>query len=661
MSFVIPSVFTAVNKFSGPLKSMGADVQAFASKAEAGIARSERAFKKFTPTLSHMAHEIIEAFTAVAIAQKLMQGIEFSFEAVEGYENKLVNLKATTGLTGEAFEKFNETILDVAKSSKRSALDVADVFTIVAKANPDLLDNAEAIGQISAAAILAAKATGQELGPTTQSLTNVMTQMGIKAEEAAGFVDILAAASKVGKYPMLELADGITQFSATAKLMHMSLAEDTALLQLSSTFRKTGEGATDSGAHISKFLMKLEGLNRPTKEIAKLLGHAGVSTKLLSSPTATLTQKLTELKKIGSNGALLDKIFGARQAEFAKGLLSHADGLEKIIDKTKEKGAAEEMAAERESTLTAALDRLKAAWINMLVGNQKATGVLTIFMHVVEFVTDHLEAIVKIGGLILGFFALWKTALIVGRIALVSYNVVLGIMGALSGEVAISVGSSTIALGAYRMVLGLATAAQWLLNAALLANPIGLIVVGIAALIAVIALIINKWNEWGAALAIFLGPLGMVISLVQAFRRNWDMIGDAFKNGGILAGLKAIGKTLLDAVLMPLQQILSLIGKFTGADWATNAAASIAKFRDNSGTDSGVDEDGNPLTNKGVVDTRNAQHKAMIAKYEQTNNAKVGITIDNKSGQPVSASGSGQGISIKTTSTMPMGGGGASW
>lgn len=659
--FVIPSIFTAVNKFSAPLKGMGADIQAFASKAETSIARSERAFRKFSPVLSHAAHEILEAFTAVAFAQKLMQGIEFSFEAVESYENKLVNLKATTGLSGKAFEKFNDSILEVAKSSKRSALDVADVFTIVAKANPDLLDNADAIGKISAAAILASKAAGQELGPTTQSLTNVFSQMNIKADQAGDFVNTLAAASKVGKYQMLELADGITQFSQTAKLMKMSVVEDVALLQLSSTFRKTGEGATDSGNHISKFLMKLEGLNRPTKEMAKLLTHAGVSTKLLSSPTTTLTQKLTELKKIGSNGALIDKIFGARQAEFAKGLLAHSDGLAKVIEKTKERGAAEEMAAERESTLTAALARLKAAWINMLVGNDKATGALTIFMRVVVFLTDHLQTIVKIGAYILGFFALWKTALIVCRISMIAYNVVLAIMGAVSGEVAISVGSCSLALGVYRAALGVATAAQWLLNSALLANPIGLVVVAIAAMVAVVALVINKWNEWGAALALFLGPLGMIISLVQAFRRNWDMIGDAFKNGGILSGLKAIGKTLLDAILMPLQQILGLIGKFTGADWATNAAKGIAKFRDNAGTDSGVDEEGNPLTNKGIVDTRNAQHKAMIEKYEQTNNSKIGILIDNKSGQSVSTSGGGKGIGIKTTSTMPMGGGGANW
>src|SRR5690606_34754624 len=129
------------------------------------------------------------------------------------------------------------------------------------------------------------------------------------------------------------------------------------------------------------------------------------------------------------------------------------------------------------------------------------------------------------------------------------YNVALGGMGAISGTAAIAVGKNAIALGAYKTVLAIATAAQWAWNVAMTANPIGLIIVGVAALIGLVALIINKWNEWGAAVVLFLGPLGFVISLIQSFRRNWYMVTESFRTGGILGGLKAIGKVMLDAVL----------------------------------------------------------------------------------------------------------------
>jgi len=103
--------------------------------------------------------------------------------------------------------------------------------------------------------------------------------------------------------------------------------------------------------------------------------------------------------------------------------------------------------------------------------------------------------------------------------------------------------------------------AQALLNVVMTANPIGIIVVAVGALIGLIITVIKKYDEWGAAVTLLMGPLGMVINLVQSFRRNWDAIVEAFKTEGIIAGLKKIGVTLLDAILYPLQQLLETLSK----------------------------------------------------------------------------------------------------
>jgi hypothetical protein len=39
MAFTIPSIFTAIDRFTSPMKNMGRSIEAFASKAEAGLAR----------------------------------------------------------------------------------------------------------------------------------------------------------------------------------------------------------------------------------------------------------------------------------------------------------------------------------------------------------------------------------------------------------------------------------------------------------------------------------------------------------------------------------------------------------------------------------------------------------------------------------------------
>lgn len=119
--------------------------------------------------------------------------------------------------------------------------------------------------------------------------------------------------------------------------------------------------------------------------------------------------------------------------------------------------------------------------------------------------------------------------------------------------------------------------AQWNLNAAMTANPIGVIIVGIAALIALVTAIIIKYDEWGAAITFLLGPLGWVINLIMSFRRHWDSIVQAFQTDGIIGGLKRIGLVILDALLMPVQQLLELIAKIPGMKGIAGGAADWIK------------------------------------------------------------------------------------
>ncbi|MDQ8012042.1 MAG: phage tail tape measure protein [Flavobacterium nitrogenifigens] len=125
------------------------------------------------------------------------------------------------------------------------------------------------------------------------------------------------------------------------------------------------------------------------------------------------------------------------------------------------------------------------------------------------------------------------------------------------------------------IALKVQTAQQWLLNAAMNANPIGLIIIAIAALIAFIAVAINYWDEFGNAMVMLLGPIGMIISLIMSLREHWDSVVSAFKSDGILGGIKRLGLVILDAVLKPVQQLLQLLSKIPGLG---NLAGSGAKW-----------------------------------------------------------------------------------
>jgi hypothetical protein len=92
----------------------------------------------------------------------------------------------------------------------------------------------------------------------------------------------------------------------------------------------------------------------------------------------------------------------------------------------------------------------------------------------------------------------------------------------LSGTITTAFTAATAALGKSQILMAvktkIVTAAQWLWNAAITANPIGLIIVGISALIAGIVLLIANFKKIikstkavGVVLLALLGPIGLVI------------------------------------------------------------------------------------------------------------------------------------------------------
>ena len=148
------------------------------------------------------------------------------------------------------------------------------------------------------------------------------------------------------------------------------------------------------------------------------------------------------------------------------------------------------------------------------------------------------------------------------------------------------IGALTIGFLAYQTVVGSISLAtkiwagyQAMLNGIMLLNPIGLVVAAIVALVAIVVIAISKWDEWGAALMVFLGPVGMVISAFKSLYDHWESIKTAFQTDGILGGLKRIGIVLLDAVLKPLQQILELAAMADPTGLAQKGVDKIKSFR----------------------------------------------------------------------------------
>ncbi|SEI44658.1 phage tail tape measure protein, lambda family [Arthrobacter sp. yr096] len=194
-------------------------------------------------------------------------------------------------------------------------------------------------------------------------------------------------------------------------------------------------------------------------------------------------------------GALSNPAFGAGLTTFLEGVRTGVSGLAPILP-----------------TLTTALGDVLTALAPLIAAATPALGealaiVASGVAELVRFLTPLLTAIVGSPGVILavaGAFVAWKVAM-----AGISLFGLIQSLGLLEGQTI----RSTIALGAQKVAVMAASAAsrvaaagQWLLNAALSANPISIVVLAIAALVAGLVWFFTQTelgqqivqNVWGA-------------------------------------------------------------------------------------------------------------------------------------------------------------------
>ena len=225
-------------------------------------------------------------------------------------------------------------------------------------------------------------------------------------------------------------------------------------------------------------------------------------------------------------------------------------------------------------------------------------------------------------------------------------------------------------VGTFIGVLGGLTLATWLWNAALAANPIGLTIVAVAALIAIVVAAIVKYKEWGATLLWFLGPIGRIISAFILIKTHWDSIVAAFQTDGIVGGLKRVGQVLLDVILQPLEQVLTLLSKLPkslGGNIAADALKTVHGWRqqmnlivpDDPESDKPKDNPVNPLNPNSLYGTVGAGFNPNAGKdktklkddvnkvtsdAKQVKNITIKIDSLNKGGINMNSSASGMSL-----------------
>tara|TARA_R110002012_G_scaffold62694_1_gene164822 strand:+ start:3350 stop:5236 length:1887 start_codon:yes stop_codon:yes gene_type:complete len=595
----VPAIFTAIDKFSAPVQRMSKNMSAFAQKAEIGVARLDRSMRRLTPSIGSLGKQML----GFAATGALITGVGSAIRTIKDFEQANADLSAVmSSATKPQLKALADDAARLGGVTAKTATEVVGLQEAYARLGfetPSILNMTEAT-------IAGSIAMNAELDETAE-LTGAMIRTfdKLKSTDARQVIDQMTLATQKSALNFEKLQTSLPIVAGASEAAGISFERTVALL---GKLSDSGIDASSSATALRNIFLESakEGLN--------------------------YEQILSKIEKNQDKLTAANDQFGKRAAVSASILsknIRSTQELTDVLEKT-QKGqenynAAQVAADKRLNTLSGSLTLLSSKWDGLLIAQNNNTGAVGIMTKAVQFLTNNLEIIVgTLAALVAGFVA-FKLALFAAKSVLLAYNIILGVYGALSGTAAISVGANTAALTAYNIATKAAafftkifTAAQWLLNVALNANPIGLIVIAVLALIAAVAIIIKKYDEWGAAATVLLGPFGYLISLVQEFRRNWDNITNAFASGSILSGIKEIAKTLASSVLNPLQQIFELLSKISFLGIGTVASGQI-KMIDSIKDKLGIETP--------AINPKQAEQEALTQKIEETKNSNATLTV----------------------------------
>lgn len=627
MAFVIPTIYKAIDQQSAVFVRMGRNMQNFAYKAETSLNRLEWQMRRLQAPVTGLIRKFGQLGVVLG-ATALIGIVGGAIKIFSDFEQSNANLAAVLGISIDKTAVLSQRAKELGASTAFTAAQVSDLQTEYAKLG---FSEKEILGATGATLSLAA-ATKTELAQAAVQVGSAIRAFNLDASEAARVSDVYAAAISKSALDMEKLDAAMSTVAPVAAKFGFSIEDTVALL---GKLIDAGFDASTAATSTRNILLNLADSNG---KLAKSLGRPERNLHGLVKGLYTLNERGVDL---GKTLELTDKRSVAAFNTFLGGA---TDIMKLSLELQRAEGAADEMAEKMLDTLGGSIKILQSAYEGFILsmedgrgpysetlkditrvaaemlalagGNEKAAATLSDAELRIRTLATTALGFIKVLLKLIAVYAALRVIIWLSRAALVAYNVILGITTALQNKSALYLIGNTIAYKAYRAVViattaiqwlwsnavKAATAAQWLWNAAITANPLGIIIIAVGALIGLIAAVITHWDSWGKTVSLFLGPLGAVINLIQSFRRNWDLIKKAFTEGGIIEGIKMIGKTILDSMLSPLQHLLELAAKLPGkmGDWASAGAEKLNNFRSRLGVNMD-DDSGDPASSKEPV------------------------------------------------------------
>ncbi len=410
-----------------------------------------------------------------------------------------------------------------------------------------------------------------------------------------------------------EMGDAVDKMSKRTGLAAETVSELRYAAELSGTSLEAVEKATKTMGNT--MLDAQNGLATAVRAFDQL----GISLEDLQSLSPeerliTLMEAVADIEDPSIRSAAAMDVFGKSGTELLPMLSDGAAGLEAMRQEARDLGIVfdEESAgkaadfADTMTKLEGSLNGLKMAIAEAIVPvlKQLIDHIMPIIQKFKDFAAEHpalVGWVFKLGAVLAVVGAAMVTVgMAVGPVSK-SMTLLISVvknLGKAWDKLNVSTIKSTASLVAHKVALvasrvaSLAAAtAQWVLNAAMAANPIGLVVAAIAALIAIVVTMTGKWGEvvdffkgiWDKVYGFFKDNIDWILAILVPFIgipkliiENWDKIASFFSDlwDGIVNvfstawdTMYGIGKKIVDGLWAGIKAIASWIANIATEVW----------------------------------------------------------------------------------------------
>ncbi|MFC7364542.1 MULTISPECIES: phage tail tape measure protein [Bhargavaea] len=276
---------------------------------------------------------------AAAAASKL--GMDF--------DDSMAQVSAVSGATGSDLDKLRGLAREMGATTRYSASEAAEGLNYMAMAGwktDQMMAGLPAILNLAAAA-------GEDLGVTSDIVTDALTGFGLKAEDAGMFADVLAAASSNANTNVAMLGESFKYVAPVAGALGYSAQDVAVALGL---MANAGIKGSQAGTSLRTMMTNL---SAPTKQMQEAMDDLGISITDSSGemkPFATLMEELrTKFSTLdeAQQAQYASTIFGKEAMAGALAIINaSSDDYDKLTTAINEsEGAAAKMAAIMEGTL----------------------------------------------------------------------------------------------------------------------------------------------------------------------------------------------------------------------------------------------------------------------------------------------------------------------